>query len=383
MGILNNFCGEWSRDLIGELELIAAVIFWGISYVLQRYAMLNEIKPFTFNACRFFLSTVFLYSSKNFMQNNLETKFDETVLTESGRNRSPSYVKQYSILSQPGFNSLIFWGVVIGLANCLGAVFQQVGLVTVTAGKTGFITSMYVVVIPVVEWFIPSMGNTLNFRSWCAVLMSLVGVYLVSGCAEAEVCFGGAVQMGELLVFLGMLCWVVSIMVSEVAAKKFDTITLTCYQFLICAIVSLVIAPFIEPDEWLWPLHGLRKNWFIIILVGFTEAAGTLFATIGLIYCSSTKAGILLSLEALSAAIFGFVILAETLTMIEMIGCLIMILAAILSSTAVVTEQSEEGIDIDSIPQLELGERTPMIRQYSKGSTPVGRGLAKQKYNSV
>eukprot|EP01038_Epipyxis_sp_PR26KG_P004390 gene4390-6208_t len=326
------FFSEYSKEVKGEIQIMSAVVFFGLSFVIQRYAMFQSIGPITFNACRFIISTILLLCTKPFMPSSIIDENSDTSSHNKKGNSEKISVNDKAKTSHSYVYNLILWGTVCGLSNFVGSVLQQISLVTVTAGKVGFITGMYVVVVPIVEWIIPGFGAELNYVSFVAAIVSVIGLYLISGCAEADVCIGGAFGTGEFLTFISVFCWVISLIGSDIGAKNVDVLSLVTIDFAITTILTIILALIMEPEYWQYPYHSIRKNWIIIFAVGFTEANAFLWGTLGQIYTPPTRAALLFSLESVSCAFLGYIFLHEQLTYVELFGCILMFTSTIITS---------------------------------------------------
>jgi drug/metabolite transporter (DMT)-like permease len=136
-----------------------------------------------------------------------------------GENESEKIGVEFPDFKHLSRREIYIWGIICGLGDSGASIFQQVGLVTVSADKASFIIGMYVVFVPLVTWLCPWCGDTgggaVSIWSWISVSFSIVGLYLLSGCAEGLVCVGGAVGQGEFFVFVSMLFWVGSMYVLD------------------------------------------------------------------------------------------------------------------------------------------------------------------------
>ncbi len=335
---------EWSRELVGEIQIMIAVLFFGVSFIFQRYAMLQGIGPVTYNACRYVVSTTLLFLFRPCAQAVVHSEVEKDVnvlISEKDRQRNE-------------MKELWWWGGLCGLAGLGGSILQQIGIVTVTAGKTGFITGMFVIFVPIVEWLTPGFGGTLTWKSWCAALISLTGLYLLSGCAESSVCLGGAIGTGEVIVFVSMLFWVVSIMFSDIGAKRVDVISLTTVDFFVTTIFTVLFAFLLEPQSWVYPFTDIRNNWPTIVLVGFTEALAFALSTLGQMYTPPTRASVLFSLEAVTCAVGSYFMLGERLSYVEIVGCCLMTGSALLSSVSSSEDEDEQDSAETSKTLVEL-----------------------------
>lgn len=177
--------------------------------------------PVTYNAWKYIISSFFLHLCKN---TNCATpatiKQKDSFSSDDFINENESERVEVEF---PDFNKysssreICIWGIICGLGDSGASIFQQVGLVTVSADKASFIIGMYVVFVPLVIWLCPWCGDTgggaVTIWSWISVSLSLLGLYLLSGCAEGLVCVSGVVGQGEFFVFVSMLFWVGSMYV--------------------------------------------------------------------------------------------------------------------------------------------------------------------------
>lgn len=382
---------EWisslSREMIGELQLLVAILFFGASFVIQKYGMIVGIKPITFNAGRYIVATLILSAItpllRRFVDSELPTEKNSEQEVVAEEETSESKWKKTLLL--------LLWGGHLGIANSCGTILQQVGMVTVSAGKSGFITGLYVVFIPIVEYFIPGLGVHLNAKIWAAVGLSIIGMYFLSGCAETSVCFGEAFKAGEVIIIISMFCWVWSITVTNVGAKKVDVLSMTFIQFSVCLVSSLCLASIFERDMFQYPYTTLRENWMVIVGIGFTEGIGFTSSALGQMYCNPTKSAVMLSLESLPTAFFAYIFLQETLSMLELFGCFILVIAALLSTAGFEKPEEEELLPLvpnrlrpRSVNDLEFTSvRRIRVRSRPKtvNSSDAFRGEGKSKVN--
>ncbi len=157
-----------SNEVFGEFQLVLCIVMFGIAFVGMRKAMLNGgTGPNTFTALRLILSTVILSVIQLLSKRGRIVQEDEentSILRNAPELKPEDEYKEVRLK--------LFWGITCGLANFGGSITQQVGLQTVTAGKTGFIVGMYVVFVPIAEWVLSGFGNTLTLKSWIASLVS-------------------------------------------------------------------------------------------------------------------------------------------------------------------------------------------------------------------
>jgi drug/metabolite transporter (DMT)-like permease len=329
------------NETYGEVIILGSLLFFGISFSCQKKAMINGMGPLTYNAGRYVFSTLFL-GLYLFLTKTSPTHSTGIVAERDLENRGLLPVAAKDISMKDTIKQLLFWGVWLGIANFGGSTTQQIGLVTVTAGKTGFITGMYVIFVPLVEYFFPYFHMKMHWSSLAAAILSLLGLYLLSGCAEQEKCFGGAIKEGEVIIFISMLFWVASIMLSDIASKQLDGVWITFFEFSFTTVLTIAIALYFEPQEWVFPFVNAQQNWDMMLIVGFTEAVAFALSTVGQTFSSPSRAALLFSLEAVVCAVIAFFVLGERLTPIEIVGGFLMFLAALGTSIIAVEDEVEE-----------------------------------------
>ncbi|MDA8424942.1 MAG: DMT family transporter [Treponema sp.] len=268
----------------GLLLLTAAI--WGLAFVAQRSGMAS-IGPFAFNAVRFALGAASL-----------------APLILAGRLRARSGGPGRK--SEPGAAGKAWRIAAAGTVLFCGASLQQVGIVTTTAGNAGFITSLYVVLVPIIGFVFRRSSRTVyGLGIWAGAVLALVGLYVLS------VGSGLRVAPGDLLELAGALFWAVHILILGRFARTMDALELAAGQFAVCAALSLGGALLSEPA-----LFGGLMPAALPILYGGLFSIGIAY-TLQIVAQKSAHpahASIILSMEALFAGIGGVVILAEPLT---------------------------------------------------------------------
>lgn len=284
-----------SNIVVGEIQILLAVILFGCSFVLQRSAMIDGLLPLSYNVGRYGVSAVLmiLYKICEVQWQPTKPKYEplgekqnagEEEEFHSTSNVSDAVVsaqwQNRKVISNT-WGAIFLWGSALGISGIGGSVGQQLGLVTVSAGKTAFISGLFVIVTPFVEWLCPGYNISIPAKAWGAAALSLIGLSLLSGCASADVCFGGAIGTGEVLVFLSMFCWVLSILASDKGSKVADVVWLSVVDFSLTTVVTLVFALVYEPQVWVYPYPMFTQNWKIILITGLIEAVAFNFANLG------------------------------------------------------------------------------------------------------
>jgi drug/metabolite transporter (DMT)-like permease len=269
------------------LLLITAMI-WGSAFVAQRVAM-DHVGPLTFNGMRFALGALFLLP---------------WAWRAGGARAVP-------LEGAPRTRSLGPW--VAGIVLFAGASFQQWGIVYTTAGKAGFITGLYVVLVPL---FGIALGYRANTGVWLGTGLAAAGLYLLSVRA------GWEIAAGDLLVFVSACCWALHVLVVARLAPSHPPLRLACFQFAVCAALSLVTGALIETIT----LEGLVDAALPIAYGGLMSVGiGYTLQVVAQRRAPPSHAAVILSLEAVFAALAGWLLLSETLSTRGAAGCGLML----------------------------------------------------------
>jgi drug/metabolite transporter (DMT)-like permease len=280
-----------ARHLKSDLLFLLSATIWGFAFVAQRMGM-DHVGPFTFNGIRFLLGAMvlvpFIYRSRN----------DEPA-KKDGRRRIQN-------------KRLLAYGSLAGLAIFSGASLQQVGLVYTTAGKAGFITGLYVVIVPIMGLL---WGQRTHAGTWSGALLAAAGMYLLSVNEDFTVAFG------DLLELIGAVLWACHIHLIGWLSPKTDSLRLAFVQFMVCAAASLVTAVVFETAG-----AGDIAAAALPIIYGGALSVGVAYTlqVIAQRHAHPAHAAILLSLEAVFAAVGGWLILGEVMPGRGLMGCVLM-----------------------------------------------------------
>jgi len=266
-------------------------IIWGSAFVAQRVGM-NYVGPLTFNGVRFALGAMVLLP---------------LVRWRNKYPRSEGSTHRISLAWQA-----LWGGGLAGLILFSGATLQQVGLVYTTAGKAGFITGLYVIVVPLMGLF---LGHWPGWGGWVGACLATIGLYLLS------VTEAWTFSPGDLWELFGAFFWAAHVLALSWLSPRMDRIKLACTQYVVCSILSLLGAYFTETIT----LDGIMGA-IIPILYGGVLSVGIAYTlqVIAQRHTPPTHAAIILSLEAVFAAMAGWLILGEMLSLRGLIGCIFM-----------------------------------------------------------
>ena len=292
---------------------ILAAFIWGTAFVAQDLCA-DSIGAFAFNATRYFIAVlallvVILISDK--------VKKNKSTLTAQEKKAANK--------------QLWLGGLCCGAALAIASNFQQAGLVAGTdAGKAGFITALYVVLVPVFGLF---FKRKVSLPTWIAVVLSVVALYLL--CIKGDF----SLAPGALLVLVCAVCFAVHILVIDHFTAYCDGVKLSCLQFLFAGIIS-TICMFIFEDV---DFAAILSCALPLLYVGiFSCGVGYTLQILAQKDSNPTVVTILLSLESVFAVIAGAIILKQQMTVREYIGCAIMFAAVILAQIQFPTKQKAE-----------------------------------------
>jgi drug/metabolite transporter (DMT)-like permease len=279
-----------SRIFRANILLLLTALIWGAAFVAQRMGM-DHMGPLTFNGVRFALGALALWP----------------LIASMDKKRTSA---------APALTTLIRGGMLMGGALFLGAWLQQFGLCYTTAGKAGFITGLYVVFVPLIGIF---LGHRYGLGTWAGAGLAIAGMYLLS------VTESMSIGKGDALVLLSAFFWGVHVLLIgrlTGGLSAVDAIKLAAVQFAFCSLISLTGALLFEDIT----LSGLRAG-VIPLLYGGLMSVGVAY-TLQVVAQRDARpapAAIILSLEAVFAALAGWMLLGETLTMQALVGCALML----------------------------------------------------------
>lgn len=293
------------------LLLITAAI-WGSAFVAQRVGM-DYIGPFTFSGIRFLIGSAVLIPLViwlNYRLANQASKSSITLLEEAPSGSGSA--KQEGI-------GLIWGSIIAGTILFIGASLQQVGLVHTTAGKAGFITSLYIVIVPIVGIFFKQKAG---LGIWGGGALALIGLYLLSIKSDFSL------EYGDFLMFVGAFFWAAHVLVIGWLAPKFDPLKLSIIQFFVCGLLSMTVA--VVTETIVWADIKLAMDAILYAAIMSTGIAYTL-QVVAQQNAKPSHAAIILSGEAMFAVLAGWLILGETLSTRGMIGCALIMVGMLVS----------------------------------------------------
>lgn len=281
----------------GELLLFLTSFIWGFAFIAQKLGS-EYIPPFTFNFLRNLTAGLFLLIYAFVRKNKTREKMNSITKTATIRG-----------------------GITTGLVMAIAVSFQQTGVYFTTSGKAGFITSLYVVIVPIFAIF---MGKKVSKKTAIAIILALIGLYLLTVKVED----GFSINKGDILIFIGSLFFAFHILFIDYYSVKSDSVKMSMLQFFVASLVSLFLMILFEKPE----LDLVIKGIFAILYMGvFSSGLGYTLQIVAQKDTDPTISSLILSLEAVFAALFGFIFLKEVPNERELIGGILMFFAIILA----------------------------------------------------
>ncbi|MBE5941026.1 MAG: DMT family transporter [Lachnospiraceae bacterium] len=291
-----------TQNMKGNILLLLTAFIWGCAFVAQRTGM-EYIGPLTFNGIRSIVGgvtlLVFLFFRSRFLKNKTDV--------ENSVRKNVSW--KYTLLC----------GAVCGICLFAGTTLQQMGMVYTTAGKAGFITALYIILVPLLGLL---LGKKIHAIVWFGVILAIVGLYLL--CVGEDF----TVNKGDMLVLLCSVAFTFHITFVDKVSQKIDGVVISCIQLFVCGLISLpgmLLTETIDLD--------LILQCAIPILYAGVLSCGVAY-TLQIVaqkYTEPTVASMIMSLESVFALLSGMIILKEKISMLEMLGCVLMFIAIILA----------------------------------------------------
>ena len=287
-----------------SLLLLLTATIWGIAFVAQSVGM-DYVGPLTFNAARCLIGGIVLLPCIAFL--------NKTGSRDSIDGKEPAADCAGSR------KTLITGGIACGILLCVASNLQQFGIMYTSVGKAGFITAMYIVIVPVLGIF---LGKKAGAKIWCGVAIAVAGLYLL--CMTES---GFSIQKGDLLLMLCALIFSLHILTIDHFSPMVDGVKMSCIQFFTSGILSGIGMLLTETPR----MTEILAAWMPILYAG-VMSCGVAYTLqiIGQKGMNPTVASLILSLESVISVIAGWIILHETLSAKEMIGCVLMFAAIIL-----------------------------------------------------
>jgi len=290
------------KSVRGESMLLLASFIWGIAFIAQRVGI-SIIGSFTFNAVRMLiggftlLPCIYLLRNKTIKGNQAVTK------NQWIKNNKQLYIG----------------GILCGIILFVASNLQQIGLSYTTASKAGFLTALYIIIVPIIGIFFKKYPS---INLWISIFFALCGIYLLC------ITDGFKISTGDILVILSALAFSFHILVIDHFSSYVDGVKMSCIQFFVCGFFS-VIAMFIFETP---VLSSILHAWIPLLYTGVLSCGvAYTFQILGQKDVPPSIASLIMSLESVFCALGGWLLLGESLSLKEMTGCILVFGAIILA----------------------------------------------------
>ncbi len=289
-----------TREVKSVLILLLTAAIWGLAFVAQRVGV-QYVGAFTFNGVRFALGSISLLP----------------VIYFFSRNKNP----QDGDFEEADLKTTVKSGILAGSVLFIAASLQQYGLIYTTAAKAGFITSLYIVLVPVLGIFLKQKTHV---TTWIGAVIAVVGLYLLS------INESFTIEFGDFLEVIGAFFWAIHIQLIGRFVKNVDAIKLSSIQFATCSVLTKVVALIYEDIT----MSGLSAA-LVPIFYGGVMSAGVAYTlqAVGQKGAKPSHAAIALSMESVFAAIGGAIMLEEILPVKGYAGCALMLLGMLIAQS--------------------------------------------------
>ena len=286
------------KQLQGSLLLVFATLIWGSTFVAQSTGM-DHIGPFTFLAIRNIMGAVFL-----FLLSFITDRFLKDGKTAKERWMNPKLWKAAVLCGTPLF---------------VAAALQQMGIVSTDPGKSGFLTAMYIVFVPIFGIFLKRKPS-----KWIpvSVVLGVVGLYFLS-------CVGvTSVSISDLLLIGCAIVYAIQILCVDIFAPALDSVRLNCMCCAITFVLASIVTFLVETPTW----EAVNGCWGALLYAGILSS-GIAFTLqmVGQKHVEPSTASLLMSLESVFAVLSGWLVLGDKLSIWESIGCILIFIAIMLS----------------------------------------------------
>lgn len=294
---------ENRNSIKSSLLLLLTATIWGIAFVAQSVGM-DYVGPLTFNGVRFLIGAAVLlpFILWREKQQKRKEQIENTTDEEKKADR----------------RLLLTGGICCGAALCFASLFQQLGIMHTSVGKAGFITTLYIIIVPILGIF---LHKKIGIKIWIGAVIAVVGMFLL--CISESF----SLSKGDALVLICAILFSFHILVVDYFSPRTDGVKLSCIQFAVSGFICIVLAFIFEEPS----LQALVDGAVPILYAGILSCgvAYTL-QVIGQKDVDPTIASLIMSLESVISVLAGWVLLNQKLSKRELLGCALVFLAVIL-----------------------------------------------------
>ena len=297
------------QQIKSSLILLLTATIWGVAFVAQSVGM-EYIGPFTFNAIRCVLGGLVLIPVILVLKKKKETGAE----------------------NQEKEDKKTLWagGIACGVILCIASNLQQFGIMEASVGKSGFFTALYIVMIPVIGIFI---GKRPGIKLWFCVALAVVGMYLL--CMKDG---SFTIERADIMLLLCALAFSFHILVVDYFSPKVDGVKMSCIQFFVCGVLSAVGMLFTETPD----ISNIQAAWLHLLYAGLLSCGvGYTLQIVGQKGINPVIASLIMSLESVISALAGWVILGQVLSPKEILGCVLMFVAIIITQIPIGNKKTD------------------------------------------
>ena len=297
------------QQIKSSLILLLTATIWGVAFVAQSVGM-EYIGPFTFNAIRCVLGGLVLIPVILVLKKKKET---------GAENQEKEDKK-----------TLWMGGIACGVILCIASNLQQFGIMEASVGKSGFFTALYIVMIPVIGIFI---GKRPEIKLWFCVALAVVGMYLL--CMKDG---SFTIERADIMLLLCALAFSFHILVVDYFSPKVDGVKMSCIQFFVCGVLSAAGMLFTETPD----ISNIQAAWLPLLYAGLLSCGvGYTLQIVGQKGINPVIASLIMSLESVISALAGWVILGQVLSPKEILGCVLMFVAIIITQIPIGNKKTD------------------------------------------
>lgn len=297
------------QQIKSSLILLLTATIWGVAFVAQSVGM-EYIGPFTFNAIRCVLGGMVLIPVILVLKKK----------KEAGAENQEKEDKK----------TLWMGGIACGVILCIASNLQQFGIMEASVGKSGFFTALYIVMIPVIGIFI---GKRPGIKLWFCVALAVVGMYLL--CMKDG---SFTIERADIMLLLCALAFSFHILVVDYFSPKVDGVKMSCIQFFVCGVLSAVGMLFTETPD----ISNIQAAWLPLLYAGLLSCGvGYTLQIVGQKGINPVIASLIMSLESVISALAGWVILGQVLSPKEILGCILMFVAIIITQIPIGNKKTD------------------------------------------
>lgn len=297
------------QQIKSSLILLLTATIWGVAFVAQSVGM-EYIGPFTFNAIRCVLGGLVLIP---------------VILVLKKK-------KEIGAENQEKEDKKTLWagGIACGVILCIASNLQQFGIMEASVGKSGFFTALYIVMIPVIGIFI---GKRPGIKLWFCVALAVVGMYLL--CMKDG---SFTIERADIMLLLCALAFSFHILVVDYFSPRVDGVKMSCIQFFVCGVLSAVGMLFTETPD----ISNIQAAWLPLLYAGLLSCGvGYTLQIVGQKGINPVIASLIMSLESVISALAGWVILGQVLSPKEILGCVLMFVAIIITQIPIGNKKTD------------------------------------------